>query len=392
MRFLLSVLLVAAATSVEAASKSTLRARLQQQVKAEASVQAKGDDTPYFPLKSANSFECATVHFNHKENQHELVQKGCQGSGADGQMFMIREDRQVESKQEAGSCLTVLRGRKAAGNKVTLTPCDAEDFHEQYSRLEFMPNIRGMHQISFVSKNWTFYCFGINDFDHNVRIYGCDAHHPYQMWKFDANQYILLPRCNNGDFPEEQVRCGDMVYLYQANSKSVSYVREVKGDDNNIGSYGELNARKAWEVVCLTGEVGDRMFSGQNFCLQQNHRYLQLDAQNHWGQNKYCGGYHNDLLSQHDKVPLDQNEQNMVAISSDDDKNAGHHASAKDAIMYACRSNDGFMRNHISITGVVNGQNADPQVWMKIGADQKVSTSTSLKHAETRIYLLPPGY
>jgi hypothetical protein len=258
--------------------------------------------------------------------------------------------------------------------------------------LEFIPNIRGNHQVSFVAKTWQFYCFGINDFDHNIRVYGCDAHHPYQMWKFDPNQYILLPRCNKGDFPEEQVRCGDMVYLYQANSKSVSYVREVKGDDNNIGSYDKLEERKAWEMVCLTGQTGDRVFAGQQFCLKQNHRYLTLDAQNHWTQSKYCGGYHNDLTSTHEKVPLDQNEQNMIVENSDDDKNGGHHASTKNAIMYACRSNDGFMRNHVSITGVVNGKNADPPVWMKVGADRKVSTTVSLKHAESRIFLLPPGY
>ena len=110
-----------------------------------------------------------------------------------------------------------------------------------------------------MSKNWTYYCFGINDFDHNVRIYGFDAHHPYQMWKFDPNQYILLPRCNNGDFPEEQVRCGDMVYLYQANQKAVSYVREVKGDDLNIGSYDKLEERKAQNARVLAELTGDAL-------------------------------------------------------------------------------------------------------------------------------------
>jgi hypothetical protein len=397
MRFTFVALLAGLATA-SAASKATAQARLQAQVDAENKAASSGEDQPWFPLKSSNSFLCATVHHNVKTDEHEVIQRPCQGSGADGQMWIVRDDRQVESKDQEGKCLSAKDGRKAAGGKVVLVPCSTvlEDGEmsagEEWTRLEFVPNIRGMHQISFVAKTWSFYCFGINDFDHNVRVYGCDAKHPYQQWKFDPNQYILLPRCNQGDFPEEQVRCGDMVYLYQANSKSVSYIREIKGNDNDIGTYANLPDRKAWELVCLTGEVGDRVFSDQQFCLKQNHRYLTLDANQRWTQNKYCGGYHSDMESIHVKVPLKENEQNMVIKATDDQKNEDAHDSNKNGVMYACRDRKGVMRNHVSFTGVANGFLQEPSAWMKVGADRRVSTTVSDKHAETRIFLLPPGY
>lgn len=404
MRFsstVLAVLVVACALNLahgveHTARAAKLKARLQTQLNsktaayagAEASARA-GDDV--FPLKSANSYQCATALKSHKKGAtfgfFEVVQMPCQGSGASGeatgQEWSLRSDKQIESAGEPGMCITVLNGRKAAGNKLILTECEdsttQDSLAEQWSRFEFIPNIRNNHQISFVAKNWTFYCVGINDFDRNIRIYGCDAHHPYQLWKFDSNQYILLPRCNKGDFPEEQVRCGDMVYLYQANSASVSWVRMPPGNDIDVQTYPDLNQRKAWELNCLKGEEGDRVKSGDGFCLKQNRRYLTFDGMKHWTQDEDCN------------LDLGASEQNMRIQATDDVE--PKHPTNHDSVMYACRSRNGFMRNHVALSGVANGfQHRDQPIWMKIGADGIVRTTVAEKHPETRIYLLPPGY
>lgn len=379
-----------------------LKARLQSQLgsKAAAYAGAKAQVglADVFPLKSANSYQCATALKSHKKGttfgMFEVVQMPCQGSGvsgeATGQEWTLRADKQIESAGEPGFCMSVLKGRKAAGNKLILAPCDAasgdddddgdaESAATQWSRFEFIPNIRNNHQISFVSKNWTFYCVGINDFDRNIRIYGCDAHHPYQLWKFDSNQYILLPRCNKGDFPEEQVRCGDMVYLYQANSASVSWVRMPPGNDVDVQTFPELHQRKAWELNCLKGQEGDRVRSGDGFCLKQNRRYLTFDGLKHWTQSKDCN------------LDLELSEQNMRIQATDDVE--PKHPTNHNSVMYACRSRNGFMRNHVAISGVLNGfSHRDQPIWMKIGADGIVRTTVAEKHPETRIYLLPPGY
>jgi hypothetical protein len=402
MRFsttVLAVLMVACALSgahgVEhTARASKLKARLQSQLTSKTAAYAGAKATvgadDVFPLKSANSYQCATALKSHKKGatfgMFEVVQMPCQGSGASGestgQEWSLRADKQIESAGETGMCISVLNGRKAAGNKLILVLCENSDESSastQWSRFEFIPNIRNNHQISFVAKNWTFYCVGINDFDRNIRIYGCDAHHPYQLWKFDSNQYILLPRCNKGDFPEEQVRCGDMVYLYQANSASVSWVRMPPGNDIDIQTYPDLNQRKAWELNCLKGHVGDRVSSGDGFCLMQNHRYLTFDGVKHWTQTHDCN------------LDLHASEQNMRIQATDDVE--PKHPTNHDAVMYACRSRNGFMRNHVAISGVANGfQHRDQPIWMKIGADGIVRTTVAEKHPETRVYLLPPGY
>lgn len=365
-----------------------LKARLQGQLTAKVGA-AAGD---LFPIKSANTFLCATVVKSHAQDhrlfgKYELVQMPCQGSGTSGestnQEFSLRADKQIESAGQPGMCLAVFNGRKAAGNKIVLQHCGMNEGQEhshatQYSRFELIPNIRNNHQISFMSKNWTFYCLGVNDYDDNVRIYGCDAHHPYQLWKFDSNQYILLPRCNGGDFPEEQVRCGDMVYLYQANAKSVSWVRMPPGNDQDVETFPELYQRKAWELNCIRGQHGDRVSSGDGFCLKQNQRYLTFDADGKWTQSHDCN------------VDLAVSEQNILIQATDDVE--PKHPVNHNALLYACRSRDGFMRNHVALSGVANGFNRDTPVWMKVGKDGNVRTTIKEKHPETRIYLLPPGY
>jgi hypothetical protein len=384
------------AHGVEHTTRATkLKARLQSQLASKAAAYAGAKatlgDADVFPLKSANSYQCATALKNHKKGptfgMFEVVQMPCQGSGASGeatgQEWTLRSDKQIESAGEPTFCMSVLNGQKRAGNKIVLVPCEdpvaGESAATQWSRFEFIPNIRNNHQISFVAKNWTFYCVGINDFDRNIRIYGCDAHHPYQLWKFDSNQYILLPRCNKGDFPEEQVRCGDMVYLYQANSKSVSWVRMPPGNDIDVTTFPELHERKAWELNCLKGQEGDRVSSGDGFCLKQNRRYLTFDGQKHWTQDKDCN------------LDLAVSEQNIRIQSTDDVE--PKHPTNHDAVMYACRSRNGFMRNHVALSGVANGfQHRDQPIWMKVGADGVVRTTVAEKHPETRIYLLPPGY
>lgn len=396
MRFTSTVLVVLVACAslahgVEHSSRANkLKARLQSQL----GNKAQGvDNSGFFPIKSSNSYECATALKNHKTGDYEVVQKPCAGSGAEGQMWLLRADKQIVNKQESTMCMAVLKGRKSGGNKLILEPCEETDILDeqgnptgdkwggprQWTRFEMIPNIRNNHQISFVAKNWTYYCVGINDFDANIRIYGCDAKHPYQLWKFDPNQYIIFPRCNMGDFPEEQVRCGDMVYLYQANSKSVSWIRMPEGNDVDIQTYPELNERKAWLLNCLKGEEGDRVYSGDGFCLEQNHRFLTFDGVDHWTQDKDCN------------LDLSVSEQNMRIQATDEVE--PKHPTNHNALMYVCRSSEGFMRNHVAMTGVHNGfAHRDTPVWMKVGADGDVRTTVAEKHAETRIYLLPPGY
>jgi len=275
--------------------------------------------------------------------------------------------------------MTVLKGRKAAGNKIILRPCESGGL--QYTRMEFTPLERGNHAISFLAKNWTFYCLGINDFDHNIRIYGCDAKHPYQLFKFDANQYIKIPRCNKGDYPEEMVRCNDQVYLYQANRNSVSWIRMPKGNDKDVGSFTELNERKPWQVICTQQKEGSRMREGAGLCIKQNRRYLTLDGGLHWTQEKHCN------------LDLPDSWQNMRITPMDKKAIADAESSNEGFVMYACRDQTDTLRNYVSLTGEYYGTYHDPSpVWMRIGADARVSTSTAEGHQETRIFLLPPGW
>lgn len=333
----------------------------------------------WFPIKSVNTYQCATVHFNHKRQLNEVVQKPCEGGGSDGQKWVVRADRQIENKELAGNCLGVLKGRKAAGNKLVLTECEGKG--HQWTRFEFTPLPRNTHQISFISKNWTYYCIGTNDFDHNLRIYGCDTRHPYQLWTFSSAQYLKIPRCNKGDAPEEQVRCGDNVYLYQANTESVSWVRMSPGDDKEVKSFAKLYERKAWKIECTLQKDGERLFESAGLCFRQNRRYLTLDGGLHWTQEKHCN------------LDLPDSWQNMRLTNLDDEATNSWEESNQGGIFYACRDHDDVLHNYVSLTGEYYGTYHDPTpVWMRIGADQRVSTSADPGNQETRIFLIPPGW
>lgn len=327
-------------------------------------------------MKNVNTYKCATVHFNEKHQLQEVVQRPCEGGGSDAQKWVVRADRQVENKELSGNCMTVLKGRKASGNKIVMRPCAANGY--EFTRLQITPLKRNNNQISFASANWTFYCLGTNDFDPNVRIYGCDVRHPYQLWRFDSSQYLKIPRCNKGDYPEEQVRCGDQIYLYQANTNSVSWVRMPKGDDTTVATVKDLSERKPWKITCTLEKDTQRLWESAGLCLEQNRRFLTLDNGLHWTQEKHCN------------LDLPDSWQNMRLTNTDKKAMAWREESNQGGIFYACRDEEDVMHNYVSLTGEYYGTYHDPTpVWMRIGADAKVSTSVAEGHQETRIYLLP---
>merc|ERR1712127_1121433 len=90
-------------------------------------------------------------------------------------------------------------------------------------------------------------------------------------------------------------------------------------------------------------------------------------------------------------LDLSVSEQNLRIQATDAVE--AKHPTNQNALMYACRSRTGFMRNHVAISGVRNGfSHRDQPIWMKVGSDGIVRTTVAEKHPETRIYLLPPGY
>lgn len=322
-----------------------------------------GDDK--FVIKASSSFNCATIHHNAKKQEDEIVQAPCRGAGASNQQFQMSTvgELQPVDPAYAGKCVTVREGRKMAGNKLILENCNAE----QWQRFETTELTHGNNEIHFISKNWTFYCAGINDFDHNVRIYGCDHEAPYQKWIFNSNQYIKLPDCNNGDYPEQPVRCGQKVYLYQANTNSVAWIRFPQGNDIDVHLEPDLKDRKAWEVDCPYGQDGDRVTDGAAYCLKQNRRFLVLNEAKQWTQTERCSA-------------SPRGETLLRFGSYNEDK----------SIMYACRDPQGQLQNFFKITGEKNGYNdANGHFWMSVGAHKKVKTSVAQNHPETRMYFVP---